>query len=397
MDYSLSQINENQRIHALDRIRGFAIFGIFMVNMLSFHSPFIYMDPLNWWRGPLEKDTYIFIDIFFQASFYPLFSMLFGYGLVLLKDRAERKGVPFYPLVSRRLALLLLFGCVHAWLIWHGDILFNYALFGFIFLLFIQLSGRRMVVVGSLFYLLPNIFFIILLFLSTLVLQGDDLSLYDPALVSQSIETYQNGTFIDITIQRIQDWSYTNNAFGLFMMFFSLFPLFLIGGSAAKYQWIVQLQRYKKGIRISFFITFIAGLFLKLIPYLFSMNVVSIYIQDLFGGPLLAISYGLLIAMLSEGNVLYKAFTLLSYVGRMSLSNYLFQSFISSMIFYSYGLGLYGKVSILTGTFLVLLIFSGQILLSKLWLQKYYYGPVEWLWRNFTYFSKQPLRREKKG
>ena len=95
MQNHISPTQEQKRIVSLDMMRGFAILGIFLVNMLSFHSPLLYIDPLKWWQDPLDKGIYVFIDIFAQASFYPLFSMLFGYGLVMLRERAQLKEIFF--------------------------------------------------------------------------------------------------------------------------------------------------------------------------------------------------------------------------------------------------------------------------------------------------------------
>src|SRR6478736_32884 len=103
MKRTTTQISEQNRIVSLDIIRGFAILGIYLVNMLSFHSPFLYIEPLEWWEDPLDQGIYMFIDIFIQASFYPLFSMLFGYGLVMLSEKTQQKGLSFYPIALRRL------------------------------------------------------------------------------------------------------------------------------------------------------------------------------------------------------------------------------------------------------------------------------------------------------
>ena len=157
MEPLIKPVQDHNRIVSLDMMRGFAILGIFLVNMLSFHSPLLYIEPLEWWKEPLDQGVYMFIDIFIQASFYPLFSMLFGYGLVMLWEKTQKKGLSFHPIALRRLFFLLIVGLAHAILVWHGDILFNYALLGFIFLLFIKLSGKKMLVLGSIFYLLPNL------------------------------------------------------------------------------------------------------------------------------------------------------------------------------------------------------------------------------------------------
>jgi uncharacterized protein len=83
----------------------------------------------------------------------------------------------------------------------------------------------------------------------------------------------------------------------------------------------------------------------------------------------------------------------LKYVGKMSLTNYLFQSILCTFIFYSYGLGLYGSFQPFHGLLLVIVIYAVQIILSKVWLSHFHYGPMEWLWRMGTYGRRSPLRK----
>src|SRR5690606_18568883 len=103
---------------------------------------------------------------------------------------------------------------------------------------------------------------------------------------------------------------------------------------------------------------FVAGLLLKLTPYLVDQNLAMIYLQDIFGGPLLAVSYAAIIALVSQNLRASKILRPLSKAGRMSLTTYITQSVVATTIFYSYGLGLYGEVSVLTGTLLALGIFA---------------------------------------
>ena len=233
-----------------------------------------------------------------------------------------------------------------------------------------------------------------MLLLTFLFVPGKELTMYDPLLSLQSIDIYQNGTFLEITMQRIQDWVFTNNISGLIMMFFVLLPLFLIGGGAAKFKWLERPREYRKGLTITFIVTFVLGLFIKLLPYLFENNLASLYAQDILGGPILAISYGLAIIYFAEKKYINRLLIAMSFVGRMSFSNYLFQSILSTLIFYHYGFGFYGKVSVFTGTILVLIVYICQIFLSRLWLIHYYYGPAEWVWRSFTYLQKPKWRRK---
>ncbi|MBG9589639.1 DUF418 domain-containing protein [Cytobacillus firmus] len=394
MDRQVSPVLEKDRIISLDIMRGFAILGIFLVNMLSFHSPYLYIDPFEWWDSPADKGAYAFIDIFVQASFYPLFSMLFGYGLVILRERAVAKGLGFGGMAARRFSLLLLIGIIHAFLIWHGDILINYAIFGFIFLLFVKMSGKNMLLTGILLYIIPNLLFVLLLFATVLFVPPEDLSIYDQEAALASLQAYQNGSFSEIASQRIQDWSSVNNLASLPIMLASIFPLFLIGGGAAKLRWLEEPVKNRAFLMKIMLISLAAGLLFKLLPYITVSNLGLDYMQDIFGGPLLAIAYGLGIAVMINNSHGPRFLLPLSYVGKMSLSNYLFQSIISTFIFYSYGLGFYGKVSAFWGTLLVMVIFAFQIIISRFWIARYYHGPVEWLWRSFTYLKIPNWKRK---
>ncbi|WP_237562807.1 DUF418 domain-containing protein [Bacillus dakarensis] len=378
---------EENRIMSLDVMRGIAIFGIFLVNMLSFHSPFLYLDPFSWWQSPSDQFTYILIDIFAQGSFYPLFALLFGYGLIILRNRTIEKGLSFIPLALRRFSILLIIGIVHAIFIWHGDILVNYAVFGFIFLLFIKMSAKSMMVTGFILWLVPNLFLSFLLLAS-----GGDIPIYNQMEARESVEIYQQGSFMEITEQRMADWYAVNNpANGIFMLF-SIFSFFLIGGGAAKLRIVERIVELRKPLKLALIFFLTLGFSLKLLPYILDRNIALEYIQDAFGGPLLAIALWILISLILCRQEMAKRLAIFAPVGRMSISNYLIQSLLSTFLFYSYGAGLYDKISVIIGTILVILIYAGQILMSRYWLKGHRYGPVEWLWRSLTYKKLQPWK-----
>jgi uncharacterized protein len=393
MQTKLNSIAENERIVSVDVMRGFAILGIYLVNMMAFHSPFLYIDPIKWWDHATDQTAYATIDILAQASFYPLFSMLFGYGLVILRERAIVKGVNFHLIAVRRLGMLLLIGMIHAFLIWEGDILILYAVFGFLSLFFLHLSGKKLLLSGILLYLIPNL----LLFLLYIVMfiympqQGFDIS--NPAAAEASIQAYQNGTFSEITKQRIHDWSSTNNigSFPIFLV--SIFPLLLIGAGVAKLGWIENPKIHQEKLKKILLFTIPIGLILKLMPYLMGRNYANDYLQDFFGGVLMAITYACLISLLMNKFPGGKLLLFLAPIGKLSMSNYLFQSLVSTWIFYNYGLGFYGEISLTAGVVLALGIFSIQVLLSHFWVKRFYYGPVEWLWRSATYLNLPKWKR----
>ncbi|MGJ7919538.1 DUF418 domain-containing protein [Neobacillus sp. LXY-4] len=382
-----------ERIISIDIIRGFSIFGIFLVNMMDFHSPLLYVEPLTWWSNPLDHTTYIVIDLMAQASFYPLFSIMFGFSIVLLLEKVKSRGLNQTMLVVRRLIVLLIFGLIHAFFVWHGDILIQYAMLGFILLFFLALSGRNLMAIGLSLYVIPVVFLSLILFIMATGIPSEELAVFDNEAAKQSIHVYSQGTFMDITEQRVNDWQSTNDLGNVPFLFISIFPLFLIGAGIAKLKWLEQPDKHRHRLTLLVIIMFVLGLFLKSMPYLLKGALFAQYVQDSIGGVCLAIFFGAFIVKIIERPRLKKWLSPLAAVGRMSISNYLFQSLLSSFIFYQYGLGLYGNVSLFTGTILVFVIFSFQILVSRLWLSRFSYGPVEWLWRVLTYMKPVKLRK----
>lgn len=383
-----------KRIASIDRMRGFSLLGIFLVNMISFHSPFFYIDPEKWWDGTLNLVTYRFIDIFVQASFYPLFAMLFGYGLVILRERTLEKGNSFNQLAIRRLAILLLMGMLHAFLIWEGDILITYAVCGFAFLLFIGWSARRLFIGGFILYIVPNMLLLLMLALTMLASPDEPFTMYDKEAAEQAMDAYQTGTFAEVAVQRIDEWTKNNNLLGFIFYLITILPLFMIGAGAAKIKLFEDVGEKRRKLAYLTVVLAAAGLLIKTSPYLLDRTLVTDYAQDVFGGALLAMAYALIIAFASEKRTFDKVLAPLEAAGRLSISNYLFQSIVATLIFYSYGFGFYGKVSLFAGTILALSIYVIQLVLSSWWVKRYYYGPVEWLWRSGTYLKKQRLKRE---
>lgn len=390
----LTPISEQERLVVIDVIRGFALLGILLVNMQDFSSPWLYIDPSLLWDSSLDRYTAILIDIFAQASFYTLFSFLFGFGLVIIKERAEIKGYSFVPLYSRRLFVLLILGMIHAFLIWHGDILISYALIGFIVLLFHKSEAKTLFNWSIALILINSILFGGLLFwwesTDPSIFEG-----YNVEMVNQSLEVYSSGTYLEITQQRITDWLYVNNPTNYIFLIFAILPMFLLGAIFAKKRWFHEPSNYNQELQRVWLVTLILAVVFKLLPYIGNGMEAQIYLQKTIGGPASAIFYATSIVLLFQKNWWRSKLINLSYVGRLSLSNYLLQSLIGTFIFYGYGLGFYGQLRPFYGVLLTIVIYILQIQLSKLWLKNYKIGPAEWLWRSLTYKSKQRLKIDK--
>ncbi|WP_271853071.1 DUF418 domain-containing protein [Planococcus maritimus] len=371
-----------ERVDAIDLMRGFSLFGILLINMLAFHSPLSYIDPYKWFSSNMDQTIFTGLDIFVQASFYPLFAMLFGYGLMMQFSRAQQHSQPFVPLAVKRLVILLAFGIIHAFFIWYGDILITYALMGLLLIGMLSLPANWLLGLALLIYALPHLMFTAIMFISVMA---------DPNIyigyqeAEQSIAAYGSGNFAEIFSRRLTDWYYGNNPFSFIIYAVTILPLMMVGAAAAKWRMIEQVAAKKKTWLLLTFSSLVLGLLLKSTPYLFDTNYAFQYVQEIFGGPLVAVGYAGIIALLSMNLNLMKALSPLVKAGRMSMTIYLTQSIIATSIFYSFGLGLYGQVDLLTGTLIALGIFVVQLIFAELWFSKFKRGPIEMIWRRWTY------------
>ena len=378
----LQPVALDERVEAIDLMRGFALLGILLINMLAFHSPLYYIDPYTWFDAPGDTATFSFLDVFIQASFYPLFAMLFGYGLGIQFLRAEARKKTFAPMAAKRLSVLLAFGILHAFLIWYGDILITYAVMGFLLIGMIRLDSKWLLWLGIIIYAVPQTLLLLIMFAAVALDSSFYVGIQE---VQNSIAAYGGGTFAEIFRQRFDDWMYGNNPLNYIILIVTILPFTMVGAAAAKWRLIERAQELKKmwiGLAAG---GLIIGLLLKLAPYIFEPNIAMTYLQEIFGGPPLAVSYAAIIALLAQNAGISKLLRPLSKAGRMSLTTYITQSVIATTIFYSYGLGLYGQVSLLTGTLMALGIFAVQLIFAEIWLTKFSQGPLEMLWRKITY------------
>ncbi|UJF25965.1 DUF418 domain-containing protein [Planococcus sp. 107-1] len=375
-------VASTERIAALDLMRGFSLLGILLINMLAFHSPFSYIDPYSWFDGAWDDEVFVFLDIFVQASFYPLFSILFGYGLTMQFMKAEKRGQPFAPFAAKRLAILLIIGIIHAFLIWYGDILITYAITGFLLIGMMRIPASWLFGLGAVIYAVPQFFFLGLMFAAVAI----DPNFYTGMQeVQNSLAAYPTGTFAEIFSQRFDDWLYSNNPAFYLELIVRILPFFMVGAAAAKWRLIERAKSLTKFWWILGISTLVVGLLLKATPYFIENNYAYSYLQDSFGGPIVAVGYASMIVLLAQNASARKLLNPLAKVGRMSMTTYLMQSVIATLIFYSYGLGLYGQVDLLTGTWIALGIFAIQLIFAEVWFSKFKQGPIEFLWRKASY------------
>lgn len=379
----------NKRLEWIDAARGFAILGIFMVNIGSFSAPyFLYGGAEGAWTATIDQFSLVFIDIFFQASFYTLFSILFGFGIQIQKDGLDKKGIYPYAFFGRRLGALIVFGSIHAFAIWNGDILLTYGTMGFLLLLFLYTGDKVLAGWG-----IGLLGFSTIVFTTLQYLARDFIDLGNTSEIEQAFQNYRSNDFSIILAQNFQDWQLSNGLLGFIIYPFIILPLFLFGMYLARKRWLHDPLSYSTILKKIWGISLIIFILFKIGPYVFGNPLWFALVQDNIGGTASAVFYLTSITLLWQKDISRKILRVLTPIGRMALSNYLLQSVISFWLFYGVGLGLYGEIRPIQQIAMVFIIFCLQIIGSMIWLRYFRFGPVEWIWRSITYKKIQPIRR----
>jgi len=409
----LAPIQPAERIQIVDILRGFALFGILFVNMTIFSQP---MQAIVLPADPnlpfYDRAALWLIHALGEGKFYALFSLLFGLGLTLQMERIEGRGGRFVPLYARRLLVLLGIGLVHAFLIWMGDILILYALLGFLLILFRKARPRTLLIWVVILIALPLLFSAAATALIAWASNFPEATSQieqsfaqtEAAFVSdlqRAAQVYTHGDFAAITAQRVSDY-FGIGMTGFAVMGFNVMAMFLLGVYFGKRGFFKNLPENQGLFRKLLLWGLLIGLTGNLLYATLIIPISRIYqTWTLFlattgqtvGAPLLMLAYVSALCLLALSPGWGKRLRVLAPVGQMALTNYLMQSIICTLIFYGYGLGLFGKVGHAAGIALAIAIYLLQIPFSHWWMKRFYYGPAEWLWRSLTYLKPQPFRR----
>ncbi len=404
----ITVVDRSERLLHLDVLRGFALFGILLVNFEWFVRP---LQAIATGAEPglagADLVADVAVRVLAEGKFYPLFSMLFGAGFALMFERARARHAPFWGLYLRRLFLLMLFGLGHMLLVWAGDILLVYSLTGFVMVLFFRNTPTRRLWKWALaFIVLPVL-------LIGLMTAAFELARFDPALaeeiqadmmtdherfldgISEAAVIMREGSYLDNVAQRLRDMRFT-----LSHAFFWVPPIlgfFLIG------RWLIVTGRLTQPDqhRMYFRRWRSRGLLLGLPAaglsvWLLHGAVMTMPSSSLVLGMALATAAGVMLSLAYLSMVILGADRLkfLAPAGQMALSNYLMQSLLWTWILYGHGLGMIGYFSRSAQVLGAIVFFAGQLLLSHWWMGRFRLGPAEWLWRSLTYWKLQPLSRD---
>jgi uncharacterized protein len=424
----VAPVTASERFVSLDMLRGVAVLGILVMNIYAFAMPFsAYMNPLLLGgTEPHNLGTWFFTHIFFDQKFLSIFAMMFGAGIVLMSGRAEAKGAKPAPILYRRQFWLVVIGCIHAYLVWWGDILFSYAMVGMLVYVFRKRQPKTLIIIACV--LLPvNL---VLNYgtssymeqlraqagaVAELQAAGETLTEEQGQTVQQwqemrvmmaptaedmqeDLETHR-GSYVDIVSYRVP-LLVTMQLFGLFF-----FGIWRIGGLMLIGMALMKLGVLTGERSTSFYRKLmIAGYAIGLPLVLFSsfnawqhefdgLHMMRFgLIPNYFGSIAMALGHVGLVMLAAKSGWMKRLMARFAAVGRMALTNYLMHSVILTTVFYGYGLGLYGQIPRLWQMAFVVAVLALQLWISPLWLRRYRFGPVEWLWRSLSYWRRQPMR-----
>lgn len=404
------------RLTALDLIRGIAVLGVLLANLTHFCGPNVQ----SWAQMP-RQDQWVaaMIRLLVDAKFITMLAILFGAGLAIQHDRARAQGRPFVMPYLWRQFLLYLLGISHVIFLWFGDILATYAIVSVFVLLVVYLGPaweKGVMAFGVAWvYMGMALVFLVILAFSLFGPQSEEPKLLpDPSEVvgppvslwesfpqyfepTNQIRIFRNGTFTDQVINRVIFHLAGQLMLPIFLIWY-LGTCFLIGVQ------LIRLGAFEPTTRppwvFNDFVTLglWVGVPLHLISVVWGLWMPASFLPGIlhFAGALpQALLYLSLLVWWNESNLLPGLQSCFRAVGRMALTNYLMQSVLCVLVFNNIGLNYYGTTGLLGGLVVVAAIWTLEMIWSPLWLSVFHMGPIEWLWRSLVAFRPMPILKRK--
>jgi uncharacterized protein len=405
----------NQRHISIDAVRGFAVLGILLMNIVGMGMPsFAYLDP-TYWGGAQGADlaTWAVNNVLTDGKMRALFTMLFGASAVLIAERAEGKTPGPMQTHYRRLFWLFVIGVAHAYLFWFGDILVCYAVAGVFIFPFRKLEPRTQIVVGA----------VILLGLLAKNLIEDQMlaQMYAaataPGAGAEAVKAWKDVSLMiapprSLGVQEVAGFGGGFMAALKARIYVAQLLQFVMLPTDSIPEAIGQMFLGMALFRTGFFTlgwssraygTAIAVGYLVFVPFtaaltwmIWKSGFAPIPLHQMedwqqLSRPFIAAAHASALLLIVRSGTARAVVDRLAAAGRMAFSNYLMTSIITSLVFCGYGLGLYGKLSRFEELGVVGGVWVFILLWSQPWLARFHYGPFEWLWRSLVQWRVQPF------
>lgn len=410
-----------ERILALDVARGMALFGIFMVNVQ------IMTQPIGWLisgefkeQGTLAAALHYTTRVLFESKSYPLFSMLFGMGMALMYQRAKALHRPFVSPYLRRLSLLLVFGLLHALLLWFGDILFYYAIIGLGVMWIVGLRPRHLMIVSVSTVVLAALTLTAMTFVGVAMNSGTKIpetttvttfaefwqalkagevkgGPVDPAWMAGETDAFANGPYINAVGMRAINWL----SGIVFWLIFNgtglhIIGMFTLGAAIMKADPFSSTSKLPSRFILLALLVGLPGSIGAVVlgewggmgSLMFGLGAAL----TMLVGPLLSLGYFGLAIRLTQHAGRNPLVVAIASAGRLGLTNYIMQTVAVAIIAQHWGMGRFGDVSRVEMVLIVLAIYTFQLVYSPIYLRVFAMGPLEYLWRTATYLRLPRLR-----
>ncbi len=384
--------SNNTRLHVVDALRGFAIVSIMLLHNIEHFDFYFQPTDLPSWMVTLDKNIWDTLFFLFGGKSYAIFALLFGLTFFIQFNSQEKKGNDYRARFAWRLLILLGFGIINS-AFYQGDILSFYALIGFFIIPFARLNTKVVFITAIILMLQPyewiNFF---------LALQNPNIKMSDPVSWSyfgKMSEYIAGPSLIKTLIGNLTNgrtavvlWTWEN---GRVFQTLSLFLLGMLAGRRSLFYASIENKIFWLKIFTASVILFIPLFYIK-------TNMKSWITSEAVLRPLLTIettwsNLAFMIVLVSgfvllfQQTLFHRILNLFSPLGRMSLSNYLFQSILGSFIYYGFGLGLYqytgATYALLIG--IVLAVLQGMF--SAWWMKRHTQGPLETIWHKLTWMK----------
>jgi uncharacterized protein len=399
-------VSQTERIASLDILRGVAVLGILIMNIQSYSMiGAAYLNPTAY--GDLTGANllvWVLSYTFADQKFMTIFSMLFGAGILLMADRVESRGGSPARRHYARMFWLLVFGMMHAHLMWYGDILVSYAVCGLVVYLFRKLRPGWLVTLGLVSIAVSSAIWFFF---------GWSMQFWPPEALSDfgndwrpSAEMIENelaafrGGWLGQMPYRVPE-----------ALMFQTFVFAIWTGWRAGGLMLIGMAFHRLGVFSALrsravYLTMIgAGIVVGLPIVLYGgyrhfaagwderYSFFFGWQFNYWGSLFVSLGWVGLIMLACRAQTWRRLARPLAATGQMAFTNYIMQSVLCTTLFYGHGFGLYGRVERLGQIGIVVAIWILQLVVSPVWLKHFRFGPLEWLWRSLTYLRMQPFRR----
>lgn len=400
---TLAPAEPRERVVVLDVLRGAALLGVLIGNTFLLYSG-AFVGALHGYQPTrLDEIAAWTVNLLVQSKAQTLLTFLFGFGFAAQLLRARERGERVVPAYVRRLLAMLGFGALHVALLWWGDVLWTYAVAGFVLLAFHRASNRTRVIAAAILVLVP-----------TAIMAYPEMRarafglLYPPdawaAYARELLAAMRGSDHAELLWQHLRFFP-VFSAGGFYSYQPWLVGRFLLGQVAGALRWFDRdgadhLPVFRRvllwgaiagGAGLTMSVLGLMGVFRAAPPAAWRSVVLALFRELNYLG--LAAFYLAAIVLLFQRPRWRRVLTVLAPAGRMPLTVYLSQSLIMTFLLFGWGLGWNERLAPAGHLALAIAVFAVQLAACTLWLRRFRFGPLEWLWRVAIYGRRVAMRR----